>query len=158
MKIIKILSDKFANSGSFFNSLLVMFIVMGLTILVKYFYIMDGLWWDKFFIGFIVSFFYSILKKKKQKNKKDNTIETNDTKREYSREIVKFIINFIRNVAIVGLIWSCIGIYFHNLSTIYCDTTDGDNNSNSEGSNKEKVTDNENGKGKGKSAENSYKI
>ena len=92
---------------------------------------------------------------------KDNNININDNKDEdnkvlknkLSNKLVKFIINIILGLFIY--LW--VGIEFGFFNTIYCDSTDGDNN-NTVDSNKNNKSASENKDVKGKNKEDSYNI
>ena len=51
---------------------MVLFALIGFSIIVKYKYVygMDGIWWDKVFIGFTVSFVITIIKNMMGLNKR----------------------------------------------------------------------------------------
>ena len=114
-------------------------------------------WWDKFLFAIFVSFIFTVIKrliKNKGFNKdKGGNHSEPIMKNKLSNKLVKFIINIILGLFIY--LW--VGIEFGFFNTIYCDSTDGDNN-NTVDSNKNNKSASENKDVKGKNKEDSYNI
>ena len=87
------------------------------------FYLMDIKWWIKFFFGFAITFVITI--------KKYNNMEFNY----YSVNTIK---SFIWRIIILGILYTCLGIYFDK-NIIYC--YDSDDESESEKSNDNSTND-----------------
>jgi hypothetical protein len=104
----------------FIEPLFLLSFIVAVIIIIPNFYLMDFKWWIKFFIGFAITFLITIKKKKK--------------KMEFNYYILNLIKSFIWRTIILGILWTCLGIYF-DLNIIFCDNTDDTDNETSNNNN-----------------------